>query len=42
MKFYHGSTTRGLIELQPHLPVGAHLQEPRVYLSKSRQLYTER
>lgn len=38
MKFYHGSTTRGLTELLPHLPVGAHLQEPCVYLSKSRQL----
>lgn len=38
MKFYHGSTIQGLSELHPHLPVGAHLQEPRVYLATSRQL----
>ena len=38
MKYYHGSTVQGLTELQPHLPVGAHLQEPRVYLTSSRQL----
>ena len=38
MKYYHGSIVQGLTELQPHLPVGAHLQEPRVYLTSSRQL----
>lgn len=38
MKYYHGSTTKGLTELRPHLPVGAHMQEPRVYLTTSRQL----
>ena len=38
MKFYHGSTTKGLTRLQPHLPIGAHFQEPRVYLTTSRQL----
>lgn len=38
MKYYHGSVTQGLTELQPRLPIGAHLQEPRVYLTSSRQL----
>lgn len=38
MKYYHGSTIQGLTELHPHLPVGAHLQEPRVYLTTNRQL----
>lgn len=38
MKYYHGSTTKGLTELRPHLPVGAHLHESRVYLTTSRQL----
>ena len=38
MKYYHGSTIGGLTELQPHLPVGAHLQQPRVYLTTSKQL----
>lgn len=38
MKFYHGSTIKGLTELQPHLPVGAHVQKPLVYLTSSKQL----
>ena len=38
MKFYHGSTSKGLTELRPHLPVGAHIQEPLVYLTSSKQL----
>ena len=38
MKFYHGSTIKGLTELRPHLPVGAHIQEPLVYLTTSKQL----
>ena len=38
MKYYHGSTTKGLKELKPCLPVGAHMQEPRVYLTTNRQL----
>lgn len=38
MKYYHGSTTAGLTQLQPHLPAGAHLQTPRVYLTPTRQL----
>lgn len=38
MRYYHGSTMKGLTELRPHLPIGAHLQEPRVYLTTSRQL----
>lgn len=38
MKYYHGSTMQGLTELRPHLPVGAHLQKPHVYLTTSRQL----
>ena len=38
MKFYHGSTIKGLTELRPHLPVGAHIQEPLVYLTSSKQL----
>lgn len=38
MRYYHGSTMKGLTELHPHLPFGAHLQEPRVYLTTSRQL----
>ena len=38
MKYYHGSTVKGLTELQPHLSVGAHLQEAKVYLTTSRQL----
>ena len=38
MKFYHGSTIRGLTELRPHLPVSAHIQKPLVYLTTSRQL----
>ena len=38
MKFYHGSMIKGLKELRPHLPVGAHIQEPLVYLTSSRQL----
>lgn len=38
MKYYHGSTTIGLKELQPRISVGARLQEPRVYLTTSRQL----
>ena len=38
MKFYHGSMIKGLTQLQPHLPVGAHSQKPLVYLTTSRQL----
>ena len=38
MKYYHGSTVKGLTELRPHLPFGAHLQEPLVYLTTNRQL----
>ena len=38
MKFYHGSIIHGLTELHPHLPAGAYLQEPRVYLTTCRQL----
>lgn len=38
MKFYHGSMVKRLKELHPHLPVGAHIQEPLVYLTSSRQL----
>ncbi len=38
MKYYHGSTVKGLTELQPHLSVGARLQEAKVYLTTSRQL----
>lgn len=38
MKFYHGSVIKGLTELQPHTPVGAHSEEPLVYLTTSRQL----
>ena len=38
MKFYHGSMIEGLTQLQPHLPVGAHSQNPLVYLTTSRQL----
>lgn len=38
MKYYHGSTIQGLTALHPHIPAGAHLQEPRVYLTTSRQL----
>lgn len=38
MKYYHGSTRGGLTELLPQLPVDAHLREPRVYLTTSRQL----
>ena len=38
MKYYHGSTIQGLTDLHPHIPAGAHLQEPRVYLTTSRQL----
>ena len=38
MKFYHGSMIKGLTQLQPHLPVGAHSQKPLVYLTTSHQL----
>ncbi len=38
MMYYHGSTVKGLTELHPHLPVGAHSQQPHVYLTASRQL----
>ena len=38
MKYYHGSTLKGLTELRPHLSAGAHSQESRVYLTTSRQL----
>lgn len=38
MKFYHGSITKGLTELHPHLSVGARIQQPLVYLTTSRQL----
>lgn len=38
MKYYHGSTIEGLTELNPHLPVGAHSQQPHVYLTSSKQL----
>lgn len=38
MKYYHGSTIKGLTELRPHISAGARLQEPRVYLTTSRQL----
>lgn len=38
MRYYHGSTIKGLTELHPHLPVGAHSQQPHVYLTSSKQL----
>ena len=38
MMYYHGSTVKGLTELHPHLPVGAHSQQPHVYLTSSKQL----
>lgn len=38
MKYYHGSTVKDLTELEPRLPIGAHAQEPRVYLTTSKQL----
>ena len=38
MKYYHGSTAKGLTELQPHLPVGGHSRQPHVYLTTSKQL----
>lgn len=38
MRYYHGSVIKGLTELRPQLPIGDHLQEPRVYLTTSRQL----
>ena len=38
MKYYHGSTVGGLTELEPRLPFGGPSQEPRVYLTTSRQL----
>ena len=38
MKYYHGSIIKGLTELQPHLPIGAHSQQPYVYLTTSKQL----
>ena len=38
MLFYHGSTIAGLTELHPQLPIYAHIQEPLVYLTTSRQL----
>lgn len=38
MKYYHGSTTKGLTELHPRLSFDCHLQEPLVYLTTSRQL----
>lgn len=38
MRLYHGSTVKGLTQLQPRLPVGAHSPEPLVYLTTSKQL----
>ena len=38
MKFYHGTTVKGLTELRPHQPASAHIQEPLVYLTTSKQL----
>lgn len=38
MKYYHGSTTKGLTQLHPHISIGAKFQEPRVYLTSNRQL----
>ena len=38
MKFYHGTTVKGLTELRPHLPTSAHIQESLVYLTTSKQL----
>lgn len=38
MKYYHGSTAKGLTELRPHVSPYTTIQEPRVYLTTSRQL----
>ena len=38
MRYYHGSTVGGLTALEPRLPFGAQSQEPRVYLTTSKQL----
>lgn len=38
MKFYHGSTVKGLTELQPHTSCYSNIKEPLVYLTTSRQL----
>jgi len=38
MKFYHGSTVKGLTELRPDYAVNAYIKDPLVYLTTSRQL----